>query len=294
MKCYTILEGREPLKGLSISDDHGGEPAVVIGHPKTGAIVPVSKEYVVNFYNRRDYILRMRALMYGLDQRDAAESSDKELKNEFDLAAKAAHYPGQLRRQMEMAWEDNNEIRERFSDTSHHLIHGLIWSKEDPQHMTVRQSELSDRNEQHPMRLIRERRDQQGRRTESNCCLVYIETDALVGGEMWFESTSWNEVIGNSDGVDRVFKPFPSVGVEVMARGYSEHGAPQALLRMKKRASFRICRNGNFTVANEGLRPKKTADDRYAYPVMVVVWPGSSLRCFPPKRFERDSERQAA
>jgi len=297
MKCYTISEGREPHKGLTISDDYG-EPSVAIGEDETASIVPVNEGYKVAFYNRRDYIRRMQELMRGLDQRDTAESCDESLRAAFREASKHEYYPGQLRRQMEMAWEDHKEISERFSKSSWHLIHGHVWSKENDNRMVVRQADISDRNEKHPMRLIKEREEPE--RRDGSYCLVHVATDTLVDGKMWFEATNWDEVIGDSDGVDRVFKPFPSVGIEILARGYSAHGAPQALIRMMKRASFRICRSGNFAAANEGLvapyrdRGAWKGDEGFAYPVMVVVWPGSSLRCFPPKRFEVASKHKAA
>jgi len=294
MKCYTIREGKDPIKGLFVSTDSDNlNPAVVIGAGDQSTAIPVSQECATKFYERQKYVEHIRALIYGLDDRTKAEACDAGLKEAFNKARQSERYPGQLRAQMEMEWDDNKPIREQFSKDSHHLIHGYIWSTEDPAMMCLMTAELSDRNEKHPLRITRERKDQEEQRIESNKCLVHVDVGALYAGRMWLESTAWDEYL-DRDSVERQFKGFPSCGIEVIAIGTGADGEPQALLRMSKKASFRICRNGDFREANKGLVPQSynerrelVGDHAYAYPVMVIVWPGSSLRVFPPKKFER-------
>jgi hypothetical protein len=162
----------------------------------------------------------------------------------------------------------------------------VVGSKEDPMLMSVEEADISDLNDKHPLRLIKRRTGPDGRRIDNDCCLVHVATCSMREWGMWYESTAWDEELIQDrygERVDRIFKPFPSCGVDVIATGLGESGEPQALLRMKKRSSFRICRNIDH----------KQVDD-FTSPVLVVVWPGSSLRCFPPKKHLLDSERRRA
>jgi hypothetical protein len=101
--------------------------------------------------------------------------------------------------------------------------------------------------------------------------LVHVATIAGPGGRLWFEANSYKEFINKRGRVDREYDTFPPPGVEVVVTGMGPSGEPQGLFIMSPGSSFRICRNG----ALEG-----------ASPVLIVAWPGSSLRVFPPKKYE--------
>jgi hypothetical protein len=108
------------------------------------------------------------------------------------------------------------------------------------------------------------------RRIPSDVALVHVEVPSAPDGRLWFEATSYSESVERGR-VTREHHPFPCAGVEPIAIGQGQDGEPQALFRMLPAASFRICRNGR-------LPPELS-------PVLVVVWTGSTLRCFAPAKF---------
>lgn len=107
-------------------------------------------------------------------------------------------------------------------------------------------------------------------RSRSNTVLVHVDTMAGEGGRLWYEANSWSEV--RTSRVIRQYHEFPSAGVDVLAIGYGPGGEPHALVKMIPGASFRICRDGDLDGAS---------------PVIVVVWSGSVLSAFPPKKFQK-------
>lgn len=134
---------------------------------------------------------------------------------------------------------------------------------------------------QPPFRLVKGRPNQCG-----DQCIVHIATAAGVGGHLWYEANTFEEIEEEVRGRPRVVRAYnffsPSPGIEVLAIGHGENGEPHALLRMVPGASFRICRNGELP----GLSP-----------VLIVAWTGSVLRVFPPKRYaslQETSEASAA
>ena len=116
-----------------------------------------------------------------------------------------------------------------------------------------------------PLRLIKERNQ------KSSQCLVHVATDNV--GPMWFEANSYSEELRRGR-VERRYAEFPPPGVEVVARGMSVGGNPQGLFIMQPGSSFRICRRGDLQDAS---------------PVLIVAWPGSTLRCFAPAKYRQQS-----
>jgi hypothetical protein len=117
-----------------------------------------------------------------------------------------------------------------------------------------------------------------------------VATAAGVGGQLWYEANTFDEVVKNVWGrprVVRAYNTFPGCvwadgasnqpAIEVLAIGHGENWEPQALLKMVPGASFRICRTGELC----GLSP-----------VLIVAWTGSALRVFPPKKYSQLLESQ--
>lgn len=115
------------------------------------------------------------------------------------------------------------------------------------------------------LRFIRERNQRDSR------ALVYVETESGGGGRLRLLSNSYEEYVDRGR-VQRYYNFFPPTGVEVVAMGTSSSGCPHGLFIMSPGSSFRIERSGDL-------------DD--ASPVLIVAWPGSTLRCFPPKKYQQ-------
>lgn len=141
------------------------------------------------------------------------------------------------------------------------------WAAEDPEVMWLNSADVST-NE--PFRIILERR-------RESIALVHVETTS--SGQQYFEANAYDEYMpeGGRPLVLRAFHEFPSVGIGVVARGSGPSGEPQGLFLMYPRASFRI---------NRDVSPE----------VLVVSWPGSSMKCFTPAKFKKreKDERRAA
>jgi hypothetical protein len=109
-----------------------------------------------------------------------------------------------------------------------------------------------------PTRIIKERE-------HSPCALIHMAMCAGEGGELWLEAAGFDER-EDDGGVYRVPRPFPSLGVEVVAFGHGPGGEPQGLFKMTPGSAFRIMRTGDvgqnrvFNVAWTGhklyVRPK--------------------------------------
>jgi hypothetical protein len=69
----------------------------------------------------------------------------------------------------------------------------------------------------------------------------------------------------------RVYHEFPAAGVDVLAMGTADNGELRVLCTMKPGSSFRIVRSGV---------------SRDTSPVLIVAWPGSKLKVFPPKKYK--------
>lgn len=271
MKCYTIYE--EAQRGLIVNASApGDDPALRVGEPGSCNVIPVSRDLRAVFEERQKFISHIRTLLERCENKDLFEGAERELREELRKAQMET--PG-LNAQLEEAKRINPKLR----GMAPHFVLAHIWGSEYAQSMRVVAADLSD-NE--PLRLIKERGD-------SSTCLVHVATKAPLDGQLWFESSSWDEELEDTrwgKEVTRVYRPFPPPGVEVIATGLGPVGEPEVLLLMQKRASFRICRSGDPKSFGDG------PDDPQRYPVLVVVWPGSTLRCFPPKKYEK--ERKAA
>lgn len=116
-----------------------------------------------------------------------------------------------------------------------------------------------------PLRIIKERNQ------KSSKALVHVATDSM--GPLWFEANSYQEELQRGR-VERRYDNFPTPGVEVVAQGMSCGGNPQGLFIMQPGSSFRICRRGDLQGAS---------------PVLIVAWPGSTLRCFAPAKYRQQS-----
>lgn len=113
-----------------------------------------------------------------------------------------------------------------------------------------------------PLRFIRERNPRDSR------ALVYFETESI--GRLRLMANSYQEYV-DRERVQRQYDFFPGAGVEVVAMGTSPSGAPHGLFIMQPGSSFRI---------------ERMVDSPDDSPVLIVAWPGSSLRCFPPKKYQ--------
>lgn len=130
-------------------------------------------------------------------------------------------------------------------------------------YLRLLRAELADND---PLRFTRERR-------RCEMALVHVATEAGEDGELWYEANSYDECTAQTprgERVERFYHPFPGAGTHVVAAGTGPQGEPHALLLMVPGASFRICRTGDLAGAS---------------PELVVVWPGSTLRCFAPAKY---------
>jgi len=116
------------------------------------------------------------------------------------------------------------------------------------------------------MRLIRQRSKRDSR------ALVHVETESGDNGSLCFLANSYDEELRHGH-VRRCYHIFPSTGVEVVATGTSESGCPHGLFIMCPGSSFRIERSGEL----EG-----------ASPVLIVVWTGATMQCFPPRKYQQN------
>jgi len=141
--------------------------------------------------------------------------------------------------------------------------HAKAWASEDPETMWITRCDVST-NE--PFRIIRERR-------KSDVALVHVATRS--SGQLWLESNAYDEELleGGRPCVVRRFHDFPSVGMGVVSPGAGPNGEPQGLFLMYPRSSFRI---------NRDQRPE----------VLVVTWPGSTLKCFEPAKFRKQNQER--
>lgn len=128
--------------------------------------------------------------------------------------------------------------------------------------LTLLRAEVST-NE--PLRLIKERNQ------KSSSCLVHVATNNV--GPMWLEANSYEEELQRGR-VERRYSSFPSPGVTPVAWGMCIDNNPQGLFIMQPGSSFRICRRGDLQGAS---------------PVLIVAWPGSTLRCFAPAKYRQQS-----
>ncbi len=110
---------------------------------------------------------------------------------------------------------------------------------------------------------------------EKNLALVYVHTAAGHNGKLWFSANVWDERLHDGR-VVREYRPFPAVGVDVLAIGTGPTGEPEALLQMHQGASFRIQRDGDL----QGLPP-----------TLVVSWTGSVMKCFEPGSQKSNEQR---
>lgn len=118
------------------------------------------------------------------------------------------------------------------------------------------------------LQFIKERNPRDSR------ALVYVSTECGDGGMLRYFANSYEEAMVRNR-VVRQYDTFPPPGVEAVAVGTSNTKAPHGLFIMSPGSSFRIERSGDL----EG-----------ASPVLIVAWPGSSLRCFPPKKYQESAE----
>ncbi len=269
MKCYTIFEDMK--RGVIVTDRGNNDPRLLIGECVTTGI-PIGSDHHDAFEKRAEHIERVRALLQRTQNEALREAADRELRHIYDADTQAVS--GLHHRVQRVNGLQNQQP---------HLRYAEIWAAERPDVMHISAASLSDRNGSHPVQIVRERQ-------HSSECLVHVATQALPGGTLWYESSAWDEVLVQNaqygDRVDRVYKSFPPPGVDVIATGEGPNGETHVLVRMKSRSSFRICRSGDFNAIAKDGPP--------CYPVLVVVWPGSSLRVFPPKKYLNEDEEQKA
>lgn len=127
--------------------------------------------------------------------------------------------------------------------------------------ITLRAADVSDKGD---TRLIKER-------GKSSWALVHVAMCAGMGGRMWLEAAGFDEV-DEEDAVRRKPRAFPGAGIEVVAIGHGPLGEPHALLKVKKGAAFRVCRNG----ALGGLPP-----------VIDINWNGYEMFARPAPRYRK-------
>lgn len=127
--------------------------------------------------------------------------------------------------------------------------------------ITLRAADISDRD---GVRIIKER-------GKSPYALVHVAMCAGVGGRLWIEAAGFDEVEDDA-AVRRQPRMFPGAGVEVVAIGHGPQGEPHALLKLKKGAAFRICRNG----ALNGLPP-----------AVDINWNGHEMFARPAPRYRK-------
>lgn len=147
-------------------------------------------------------------------------------------------------------------------DTLEYLSTAAAWASEDPNVMILEKADLST-NEPH--RLIRER-------VKTDTALVHVVVEC--SGQQEFYSNAYTEELVNCmhPYVRKDYDTFPPAGVGVACPGTGPKGETQGLLLMYPRSSFRIHRDEEP-------------------PVLVVAWPGSTLRCFAPAKY-RPAKKQ--
>ncbi len=147
-------------------------------------------------------------------------------------------------------------------DTVNFLEAAEAWTVEDPSVMLLEKADLSS-NE--PWRLIKER-------VKTDTALVHIVTETPGQQEFYANTCEEFLVECRHPYVRKDYDDFPSAGVGVAAVGTGPHGEPQGLILMYPRSSFRIHRDEEP-------------------PVLVVAWPGSTLRCFAPAKYRKTDVR---
>lgn len=110
----------------------------------------------------------------------------------------------------------------------------------------------------------------------SAACIVHVEPVAGVGGKLWYESGSFDEVLHNGH-VERRYHAFPPPGVEIWGTGHDQNDEVHHLLLMLPRAHFRIRRTGQMPL------------DWWQY--ATVTWTGYQLRFDIPMREKTRIER---
>jgi hypothetical protein len=139
---------------------------------------------------------------------------------------------------------------------------GREWAHENPNVMILEKADLST-NE--PNRIIRER-------VKTDTALVHVVVEC--SGQQEFYSNAYTEELVNCmhPYVRKDYDTFPSAGVGIACPGTGPKGETQGLFLMYPRSSFRIHRDEEP-------------------PVLVVAWPGSTLRCFAPAKY-RPAKKQ--
>jgi hypothetical protein len=264
MECWTICE--TATRGITIAtNDPNKDPVLCVGEPNHGDEIPVSADLRELFERRRERIIQVKDLVEQLlvQDKDSYNKADAELRRLLwpDLAAFCGESPNHPPKD----WD--------YSDQA------VAWCKESA--LSARLTSVT--LEREPLKLMR-------LMDQSDCALVHITTLAPIDGQMWYEANTWTEEIvetNRGEEVERTYGEFPSVGVEVLARGHGPQGEPHGLFLMRKKASFRIVRKGDpSTFDDDPNGPQRS-------PVLVVVWPGSTLRCFPPARYASREKRVA-
>lgn len=267
MKCYTIDETVTP--GLQLSAGIPvGDPILRVGEPGTCMSIPVSREIRAAFEERYKYISRLEKLVSRLEVPELADAANRELIEEMQRAQKDSPH---LKDQVEYAMHGNNKLR----GLSPHEAFANIWIAAGKEKLRLNYADVSDND---PIRLIKDR-------GHSSECLVHVITKAPLDGKMWLAVNRRPDVeVDTPRGreVRQLDLPFPPPGVRVIAQGYGPGGEHEVLLRMTLKASFRICRSGDPSTFGERLDGEPAR-----YPELLVVWPGSTLRCFPPKKYAK-------
>jgi hypothetical protein len=105
--------------------------------------------------------------------------------------------------------------------------------------------------------------------------LLAVRTAPPQHGKMYCLANSYDEVEQNGR-VSREFRPFPSLGVTVIAEGKCIQGDDcwdEKLLLLSPGASFRVVRKGRL----EGAAPE-----------IVVAWNGRDMHAHVPKKFRQN------
>lgn len=242
-------------RGIKIVEGDDGIPVFRVGTPEACTVIPVSKDIQQLFDDRKEAIWAIRAAA-GLEIAEMGKRITRKI-------ARAIF--------SELDEEQRTVLRKVIVQVSGQDVLGwedlaIRWLMEDPSVMRLNSADLST-NE--PFRLIKERNKR------SDVALVHVETAAT--GQMWYEGNGVTEfrVDCRRPYVGKEQHGFPSPGVETLATGHGGNGEPQGLFLMIPRASFRI---------NRDQHPE----------VLVVSWPGSSLKCFAPVKIRKKKDARAA